>query len=306
MATVQCPRCGSIVENLQNLDPATQKQLSERNGEEVSSTICMNCYRGLVSGSAAQPTGGSMLLAQERAKEQRKLMLWKSRVGLIKRARMLTGERAFSEAAVAYEKYLRVLEVVFDVQSGGLTPEQFKDSARTQELTVVASVYWDLLRIYDTSEKYGDRQALAAQKLAQFLRFTPIYPDIVRKAESFSRTAKNPGVIKSFLKTATESKGKCFVASAAFNSETCNEVLILRNWRDLVLREFLIGRAFIQIYETVSPFFARLLNRMSPLKPSVRWILGFVVRAAESQTSRRAKISEEWPMAATWQKDPVD
>lgn len=289
--TVQCGRCGSIVESLQSLDAATQKQLGERNSEEIPAQICMNCYRGLVSGSAANPGGGSILLAQERAKEQRKVMLWKSRVGLIKRARMLTSERAFSDAAVAYEKYLRVLEVVFDVQSGGLTPEQFKDSARTQELTVVASVYWDLLRIYDTSERYGDRQALAAQKLAQFLRFTPIYPDIVRKAESFSRTAKNPTVIRNFLKSATESKGKCFVASAAFESEICDEVLILRTWREVVLRQYTWGRRMISMYETLSPLSARALNKMPLLKPLARSLLLPIVKRAARQTLRHAQIS---------------
>jgi hypothetical protein len=77
-------------------------------------------------------------------------------------------DKAFSDAAVAYEKYIKVLEIIFDAKPGELSPEQFKDAARTQELTVVASAYWDLLRIYDTSEKYGDRQAIAAKKLAQF------------------------------------------------------------------------------------------------------------------------------------------
>ena len=108
-------------------------------------------------------------------------------------------EKAFSDAAVAYEKYIKLIEMVFDAEPGGLTAEHFKDAARTQELTVIASTYWDLLRIYDTSDKYGDRQMLAAKKLAIFLRFTPIYPDIIRKASAFQKTARNPDAIKAFL-----------------------------------------------------------------------------------------------------------
>ena len=72
-------------------------------------------------------------------------------------------DKMFSDAAVNYEKYIKVLEVVFDCKAGELAPEMFKDSARTQELTVVTSVFWDLLRIYDTSSKYGDRMQRAAK-----------------------------------------------------------------------------------------------------------------------------------------------
>lgn len=276
-AGVQCPRCGNSVESLQNLDGGTQAQLSERNGEEVPAQICMTCYRQLVGGAGTPGAAGSALMAQERAKEQRKIMLWKSRVGLIKKARMMMGEKAFSDAAVAYEKYLRVLEVVFDCPQGGLNPEHFKDSARTQELTVVASVYWDLLRIYDTSERYGERQALAANKLAQFLRFTPIYPDIIRKAESFSRSAKNTSVVKSFLKSATESKGKCFLASAAYDYEEAPEVRVLRQFREVYLRPVFVGRLSIAIYELISPPFAAALNHLHFLKPLVRRLLQPIV-----------------------------
>lgn len=200
-------------------------------------------------------------------------MLWKSRVNLIKKARQLMMGKAFSEAAVAYEKYLRVLEVVFDAQPGELTPEHFKDSARTQELTLVASVYWDLLRIYDTSDRYGDRQALAAKKLAQFLKFTPIFPDIVRKAETFSRTARNPSAVKAFIKGATSTRTRCFVATAAFDSEFDPTVVALQGWRDRVLARRYLGLLFIQGYERWSPPVAAALDRSAFLKPLVRVFL---------------------------------
>lgn len=269
---------------LQNLSPAVQEQLSARSSESVPEQICMNCYRELTSGdpTAAKGNSGSALMAAEKAREQKKLMLWKSRVNFIKKARALMGERAFSEAAVAYEKYIRVLEVVYDAKPGGLTPENFKDSARTQELTVVASVYWDLLRIYDTSEKYGDRQVTAAQKLAQFLKFTPIYPDIIRRAEAFQKTAKNPGVVKTFLKSAAESKGRCFIATAAFESENAPEVLHLRQYRDNVLAHSVWGMGFIAFYESVSPPIAACLDRYPRVKPSVRKILRLIARKIPS------------------------
>lgn len=217
-------------------------------------------------------------------------MLWKSRVNLIKKARQLMMGKAFSEAAVAYEKYLRVLEVVFDAQPGELTPEHFKDSARTQELTLVASVYWDLLRIYDTSDRYGDRQALASKKLAQFLKFTPIFPDIVRKAETFSRTARNPSAVKAFIKGATSTKTRCFVATAAFDSEFDPTVVALQAWRDRVLAQRYLGLLFIQAYERWSPPVAAALDRGAFLKPLVRSFLKltlYLILKVEDKLNRK-------------------
>ncbi len=215
-------------------------------------------------------------MAREKAKEQKKLMLWKSRTNLIKKARQSMQEKAFSDAAVAYEKYIKVLEVVFDAKKGELSPTLFKDSARTQELTVVASVYWDLLRIYDTSPKYGDRQAMAAKKLSQFLRFTPILPDILRKAEAFQKTAKNPIAVKAFLKMASENKGRCFVATASFQYHS-PEVEALTVFRDQYLLKSKWGALFIQFYYKVSPPIARLLDRHPACQYPVRFVLRQIV-----------------------------
>lgn len=201
------------------------------------------------------------------------MVLWKSRVNLVKQARALMGAKAFSDAAVVYEKYIRILEVIFDSGQGGLKAEHFKDSARTQELTVLASVYWDLIRIYDTSPKYGERMRQAATKLGQLLKYTPLYPDIVRKAEAFQRTANNPAIVKNFLKSATETKGKCFVATAAFEDADHPTVTDLRLFRDVILEQSSFGRLFVRSYNQFSPPLADWLQNQRPLKPAVRAML---------------------------------
>ena len=275
MSNVACPRCGkeSPEADFQAIDAGLATRLREAgNPEQLPPKVCGNCFTQLAGGVAR----GSLLMAREKAKEQKKLMLWKSRVNLIKKARQSMNEKAFSDAAVAYEKYIKVLEVVFDAKPGQLTPEAFKDSARTQELTVVASVYWDLLRIYDTSPNYGERQAVAAQKLAHFLKFTPILPDILRKAEAFQRTAKNPVLIKSFVKSVSEDNGRCFIATSAFEYRS-PEVEILSAFRDDVLLKTQAGRLFVRFYYAFSPRVAFFLDRHPALKPSVRKALRKVV-----------------------------
>jgi hypothetical protein len=274
MAQVNCPRCGNPSEEseFQGVAPALAAKISESTGESVPSKVCGKCFTEVAGGIAR----GSVLLQREKAKEQKKLMMWKSRVNLIKRARQSMNEKAFSDAAVAYEKYLKVLELVFEVKTGELNPEQFKEAARTQELTVVASAYWDLLRIYDTSDKYGERQAIAAKKLAQFLRFTPIYPDILKKAEAFSRSAKNPAVVKSLLKSISENSGRCFIATSAFTYHS-EEVQILTHFRDTKLMKSFAGQVFTNTYYKISPPLASFLDRHPALKPMVRKALRKVI-----------------------------
>lgn len=263
---VTCPHCQNQVSTLRPLGEGLIRKLAEEGQMGLPSQVCDPCYQGL-AGSVAQ---GAVLMAEHKAKEQRKLMMWKSRVSLIKKARSLMREKAYADSAIAYEKYLKVLETVYDVKSNELTPEHLKNTARTQELTVVASVYWDLLRIYDTSEKYATRMDTAAKKLAEFLPLTPLYPDIVKKAESFQKNAKRAHVVKSFLKNVSEKKGRCFIASSAFESPFAPEVISLQHWRDLKLNQHLLGRLFIKFYYQLSPALAQWLDRHPNQKPVVR------------------------------------
>lgn len=276
MAEIACPRCNNSVQELQSLDAAIIVKLREsgKETENIPPQVCSNCFNEL-AGSIAR---GSILVAREKAKEQRKAQLWKSRVNLIKNARKCMGQKAFSEAAVQYEKYLRVIEMVFEVKPGELKPDQFKDSARTQEITVVASAYWDLVRIYDTSNQYGDRQMMVAMKLAQFLRYTPIYPDVMKKAEAFQKTARNPAAVKMLIKMASENKGKCFIASSAFESVVAPEVLLLQRWRDEKLLNYSWGPGFVGVYYFVSPVIARVLDETALGRRVVRQIIRRVLR----------------------------
>lgn len=271
-----CPRCGLQVQDLHMIEAAVSQKLSEL-GESTPGQVCMTCVTDLRKMAAAG--AGGVLLAQEKAKEQHRLNLWKNRVSLVKNARTLMSQKSYSEAAVAYEKYIKILELVFSVEKGqSLTPDHFKETARTEELTVVASVYWDLLRIYDTSEKYGERQAIAAKQLALFARFTPIFPDILKRAEVFSRQAKNPGVFKSLVKNASNERPRCFIATSAFESPYAVEVQTLRHFRDEKLKQSASGRKFIQIYYKFSPSIAQILDRTPMLKPFVRRFLRLLIK----------------------------
>ncbi len=67
---VTCPNCGNATNALQTLDPAIRAKLAEE-GKEVPANVCANCYAQLAGGVAR----GSVLMAREKAREQRKMML---------------------------------------------------------------------------------------------------------------------------------------------------------------------------------------------------------------------------------------
>ncbi|AHZ85533.1 hypothetical protein Bb109J_c3500 [Bdellovibrio bacteriovorus] len=274
---IQCPRCGIQVTELHPVDPELISKLQAAGEGNLPPQVCAGCISDLKRTVAT--SSGGVLMQQERAREQHRLQLWKSRVMLIKKARMCMSQKLYSEAAISYEKYLKILDIVFDIKKGEkLKPEAFKESARTTELTVVASVYWDLLRIYDTHEKYQDRMMNAAKQLSMFIQFTPIYPDIIRKAESFQKTAKNPQIVKQFLKMSDKERPRCFIATSAFENPAAFEVMQLRAFRDTQLRTHIWGRKFIAVYYRYSPHIACLLDKHSWLKPSVRAALRVLIK----------------------------
>lgn len=271
LQTSACARCGTLSDNFVTIDPGMRLALKD-SGEaaNIPDRVCPSCFEQL-TGAVSQ---GLKLRMERDVREKNKMLMWKNRVHLIKNARGLMAQKAYSEAAVQYEKYLRVLEVVYNLKKGQLSPSVFNNSTRSKEMTVIASVYWDLTRIYDTSPRYGDRMAASAGKLSEFLPYSQIYPDIVKKAEIFLRSARNPAVIRSFLRASKSKRGPCFVADTAFVEQPAAEELItLRMYRDFVLEKSYSGRAFVRAYYRVSPPIARWMGRSQRKSRAARWML---------------------------------
>lgn len=271
MAT--CPRCGNESDTFRPVETGMKVALQAQ-ADQSPSEVCSNCFDELSS----KISQGARLRVEQKAREQNKMMIWKSRVNLIRQARGLMVQKAFPEAAVCYEKYLRILEMVYDLKVGELSPKVFNNSTRSKELTVLATVYWDLMRIYDTSPRYGDRMQKCANKLAEFLPFSTAYSDILNKAEAFSRSAKNGEIVRTFLRSAKRKHGRCFVATACFEAPMAKEVITLRAFRDQFLRGSPLGRLFIFHYYRWSPTWVAFLL----VHPNSKRIVRFGLRRASA------------------------
>src|SRR5665213_3615015 len=108
-----CPRCGNLADSFMSIEAGMRLSIQEA-GEAgtIPDTVCTSCYESLTS-SVSQ---GMKLRMEQTMREKNKMMVWKNRVHLIKNARSLMNQKAYSEAAVQYEKYLRVLEVVYNLK----------------------------------------------------------------------------------------------------------------------------------------------------------------------------------------------
>lgn len=273
---VTCPHCHLQVPEIFFVSDELRAKIKKVDPNYVlEAQVCRPCENSLMR----QATSASgVLIAQERAKEIRKKRMWQNRVPLVKHGHNMMKRKRFSAAAVSYEKYLRLIEVVFECGPGKLTPMMLKDSARTAELTVITGVYWDLVRIYDSSDKYLSRQKVAAEQLGKFASFTPILVDLLRKAEAFMKQARHPEVIKSFITAAKKKKSRCFIATSAFQSPMATEVMQLRIFRDTKLKTHPAGRAFVHFYYKYSPSVACFLDKQSWLKPMFRAGLRAVIK----------------------------
>ena len=268
-----CPKCGSSVEALLPIEAGMKLALQAAGESDIPNELCSDCYEQ----SSGNITQGLKLRLEQKAKQEQRVALWKNRVNFVKEGRKKMIDKKYTEAAVNFEKYIRILEITHDLGQGELAPEIFDKTYRSKEITIIASVYWDLIRIYDTTPNYKDRVQKCANRLALFAPKSSILPDIIKKAQSFAKKSKNSSVINGLLKKIKQKSGPCFIASAAYEDPYAYEVCTLRTFRDLFLKNSPYGRKAVAFYYKKSPHWADQLDQHPHLKPLVRGALKPIV-----------------------------
>lgn len=70
-----------------------------------------------------------------------------------------------------------------------------------------------------------------------------------------------------------DKKSACFIATACFDSPNCDQISILRNFRDERLISAPLGKFFINLYYQVSPPIAKFIREV----PALKWIIRHLV-----------------------------
>lgn len=80
---------------------------------------------------------------------------------------------------------------------------------------------------------------------------------------------KGNGLTKDLANSQNNSSG-CFIATSCYENCDAEEVKILRNYRDSVLKNNFFGKCFVMIYYLISPSIARLLLRKPKLRTFIK------------------------------------
>ena len=91
--------------------------------------------------------------------------------------------------------------------------------------------------------------------------------------------------------TRLKKSGDCFIATACYQDQNAPEILVLREWRDVVLSRHTAGRAFIYVYYRIGPYLAYGLKRHPALLGFVRRRLDSHVRKIKARMRPTNKIS---------------
>ena len=131
-----CPQCGTNTNLLHVIDQGMKLRL-EKEGKPIAfDSICTSCFKTL----SKNLSNASFLAAEQTIQKNFKNNLWKNRLNLIRHARNLLALREYAEAAICYEKYLKVIEYIYEKKRHEFTAQQFKDTPR--EVTLIAGALW--------------------------------------------------------------------------------------------------------------------------------------------------------------------
>ncbi len=80
----------------------------------------------------------------------------------------------------------------------------------------------------------------------------------------------NKSITADFITSYEPGNSFCFIATAAYDSPLHPYVNILRDFRDKYLMPGKLGRFFVHLYYTYSPFLAKIITKCKPLKIAVQ------------------------------------
>lgn len=255
-----CPQCGAATTLLHPIDQGMRLRLAKEGHTITFDQVCTNCFKNF----SKNLSSATLLQAEQVIQGNFKKNMWKNRLALIKQARSFMARNEHADAAICFEKYLKIIQYVYEKDFADIKASLFSEHPR--EVTVICSALWSLVEIYDLHSNYQQKQEICAAKLGELLPYTNLFANLAKQAAIKVRHARNPQAYRLLLQKANIKTGNCFIASIAFENRNDPTLVLLRQFRNQVLATNGPGRSFIRLYYSYSPGIANRLQHFSAVK----------------------------------------
>jgi len=276
-AGVGCTRCGKTIPDLKKVDGPSKKKLIQKGHQQLSEGhYCKSCMAFVMNEAYS-----TVLERRVRIEfDKRKTDLWESRIRHLKDAK---NSKNPAQTIQHYLSYLKIIELVLEIEAGALEPGHFRTIKGEKEKNIVSSVYFEMMKLYDKSGSSSGKLAEVLQKMELFLpdcrdgkNLAKLISKYVKLKEC--RNKKEINVLIRKLRKNLGIKGGgggCYIATSVYGSYEHKNVLILREFRDEVLTQNILGRLFISMYYYLSPKFVKVFGTNKIFK--IFWIKFFEV-----------------------------
>lgn len=212
--------------------------------------------------------------AEKRRQDRQFLEELAKRVTIAREGRAFIERKNFPAAMTSYRRFLAITAKSFNVQVEALSPTLFEEKRRVAESLIISSIFFDLLKMLDKLNSDSAREErLLYHRL--FLRFTKGMPfqhfaaENIRKHLVYSNSIKNKNEFWATYRTIV-GKSFCIVATWAFDSDSREEVVRLRRFREEKLWPTPVGRKLVRAYYRHGPAIATVLAKMPGARHLVR------------------------------------
>ncbi len=262
-----CPQCGVSTTLLHPIEEGLRLRLEKEGTPILFAAVCTSCFKIL----SKKLSSATLMQAERTIQSNHKKNLWQHRLALIKQAHVFIGRKEHSEAAVCFEKYFKILQLVYEKDFTELDATMFGDNPK--EVTVMCSSLWALVEIYDLHAQYKERQEACAKKVGELMPYTNLFANLAKNAAIKARQGNNPAAYRKLLQAANIKTGNCFIASIAFEDRNDPTLVILRQFRSQVLIRTSAGKNCVRAYYRYSPALANRLQHFSAVKLILRRVL---------------------------------
>lgn len=192
---------------------------------------------------------------------------YQGRITVARQGQEASASGDYLNAVKYYNKYLKILADIKDVEESALSPAQFDVDKELSELLLISHIYWDLCKIFDVTTHLETEFKKCLFKFVEFthgFKYQVVNAEMLRKYIRKDRLIHKKEFREAYKRIFIASR-KCYIASMIYG-ESSMETQILRRFRDQYLAPHFLGQMFINYYYSISPNLCQKAQKLAPLK----------------------------------------